>query len=138
MRLQHQLGSAAHCTQDRRGRLPRPLHRIDGRRAPPASKVIARWSGSARKRRSPHHPRCIQFCMYLLAPACEAIAATTKKLEKIRIVADYLRSRTLGEAAVSAIFLSGRPFPQSEESTLQVGGAALWRAIQELSGKRES
>jgi ATP-dependent DNA ligase I len=76
--------------------------------------------------------------MYLLAPACEAIAATTKKLEKIRIVADYLRSRTLGEAAVSAIFLSGRPFPQSEESTLQVGGAALWRAIQELSGKRES
>ena len=76
--------------------------------------------------------------MYLLAPACEAIAATTKKLEKIRIVADYLRSRTLGEAAVSAIFLSGRPFPQSEESTLQVGGSALWRAIQELSGKRES
>ena len=76
--------------------------------------------------------------MYLLAPVCEAIAATTKKLEKIRIVADYLRSRTLGEAAVSAIFLSGRPFPQSEESTLQVGGSALWRAIQELSGKRES
>ena len=76
--------------------------------------------------------------MYLLAPMCEAIAATTKKLEKIRIVADYLRSRTLGEAAVSAIFLSGRPFPQYEESTLQVGGSALWRAIQELSGKREA
>src|SRR5579884_981815 len=76
--------------------------------------------------------------MYLLAPACEAIAATTKKLEKIRIVAEYLRSRTLGEAAVSAIFLSGRPFPQYEESTLKVGGSALWRAIQELSGKREA
>ena len=76
--------------------------------------------------------------MYLLAPACEAIAATTKKLEKIRIVAEYLRARTLGEAAVSAIFLSGRPFPQYEESTLQVGGSALWRALQELSGKREA
>ena len=76
--------------------------------------------------------------MYLLAPACDAIAATTKKLEKIRIVSEYLRSRTIGEAAVSAIFLSGRPFPRFEETTLQMGGSALWRAIQELSGKREA
>jgi DNA ligase-1 len=76
--------------------------------------------------------------MYLLAPACDAIAATTKKLEKIRIVSEYLRSRTIGEAAVSAIFLSGRPFPRFEEATLQVGGSALWRAIQELSDKRET
>lgn len=76
--------------------------------------------------------------MYLLAPTCEAIAATTKKLEKIRIVAEYLRLRTVGEAAVSAIFLSGRPFARYEESTLQTGGSALWRAIQELSGKREA
>ena len=76
--------------------------------------------------------------MYLLAPACEAIAATTKKLEKTRIVAEYLRSRTPEEAAVSAVFLSGRAFPAYQETTLQLGGTQLWKIVQELSGKSES
>jgi DNA ligase-1 len=35
------------------------------------------------------------------------------------------------------VFLSGRPFPVWEETTLQVGGALLWRTVQELSGKSE-
>jgi DNA ligase 1 len=76
--------------------------------------------------------------MYLLAPACEAIARTTKKLEKTQIVADYLRTRDADEAAISAVFLSGRPFPAYDESTLGVGGTQLWRAVQELSGKSEA
>src|SRR5581483_4755860 len=76
--------------------------------------------------------------MYLLAPACEAIAATTKKLEKTRIVAEYLKSRTPEEAAVSAVFLSGRAFPAYQETTLQLGGIQLWRIVQELSGKSEA
>ena len=49
--------------------------------------------------------------MQRLAETCEAIAGTTKKLEKIAIVADYFNSRTAEEAAISAVFLSGRPFP---------------------------
>ena len=72
-----------------------------------------------------------------LAETCERIAGTTKKLEKIAIVADYLKSRTSEEAAVSAVFLSGRAFPVWEETTLQVGGSLLWRTVQELSGKSE-
>ena len=68
---------------------------------------------------------------------CDAIAATTKKLEKIALVADYLRSRSTLEAAVSAVFLSGRPFPVWEETTLQIGGRWLWRIVAELSGKEE-
>jgi DNA ligase-1 len=72
------------------------------------------------------------------ARTCEAIAATSKKLEKTALVADYLRSLSLSEAAIAAIFLSGRPFPAYEEATLQVGGALLWRVISELSGKSES
>ena len=75
--------------------------------------------------------------MYLLAPACEAIARTTRKLEKTQIVADYLRSRSAEEAAVSAVFLSGRPFPAYEQATLGVGGTQLWRVLLELSGKSE-
>jgi DNA ligase 1 len=76
--------------------------------------------------------------MHLLAQVCEAIAATTKKLQKTSLVAEYLKSRTVDEAAVSAIFLSGRPFPAWEETTLQIGGRSLWQIVSELSGKSES
>jgi len=76
--------------------------------------------------------------MFLLAPACEAIARTTKKLEKTQIVAEYLRSRSPDEAAVSAVSLSGRAFPAYEEATLQVGGTQIWKIVQELSGKTDA
>jgi DNA ligase 1 len=76
--------------------------------------------------------------MRQLAAACEAIAATTKKSVKTAIVAEYLKLRTPEEAAVSAIFLSGRPFPAWEETTLQVGGRSLWQMVAELAGKEES
>ena len=76
--------------------------------------------------------------MQRLAETCEAIAATTKKSLKTGIVADYLKSRTVDAAAVSAVFLSGRAFPAWEETTLQVGGALLWRVVQELSSKDEA
>ncbi len=76
--------------------------------------------------------------MKRLAEACERIAGTTKKLEKIGIVADYLTQCSPREAAVSAVFLSGRPFAVWEETTLQVGGTLLWRTVAELSGKSES
>ncbi len=75
--------------------------------------------------------------MQRFALACEAIAATTKKLQKTAIVADYLKSRSIDEAAAAAIFLSGRPFPAWEETTLQVGGRSLWQIVAELSGKSE-
>jgi DNA ligase-1 len=73
--------------------------------------------------------------MRKFAETCEAIAGTTKKLLKIGIVAEYFRSRTVEEASVSAVFLSGRPFPAYEEATLQVGGRLLWQVLEELSGK---
>jgi DNA ligase-1 len=76
--------------------------------------------------------------MRKLAETCEAIAATTRKLLKTGIVADYLKSRTPDEAAISAVFLSGRAFPMWEEITLQVGGSLLSRAVQDLSGRDES
>jgi DNA ligase 1 len=76
--------------------------------------------------------------MRKFAETAEAIAATTKKLLKTALVADYLKSRTTDEAAISAIFLSGRAFPAWEETTLQFGGRLLWRVVAELSGQAES
>jgi DNA ligase 1 len=75
-------------------------------------------------------------CMQEFAVTCEAVAATTKKTEKVRLVAAYFQSKP-DEAAQAAVFLSGRAFPAWEERTLQVGGSLLWRAVAEVSGKGE-
>jgi len=76
--------------------------------------------------------------MQKLAELCEAIAATTKKLEKVALVAAYFQSVPADVGAIAAVFLSGRPFPMWEEATLQVGGSLLWRIVGELSGRSES
>ncbi len=76
--------------------------------------------------------------MQKFAQTCEAIAATTKKLQKTALVAEYLKSVSLDEAAVSAVFLSGRPFPAWEETALQVGGSLLWRVVAELGEKDDA
>jgi DNA ligase 1 len=75
--------------------------------------------------------------MRTFAQTCDRVAATSKKLEKIRLVAEYLSSIRVAEAVVAAVFLSGRPFPIWEETTLNVGGALLWRVVEELSAKTD-
>ncbi len=69
--------------------------------------------------------------MQRLAETCERIAATTKKLEKTAIVADYFRSQELRDAAISAVFLSGRAFPAFDERDV-----ADWRRTAVEAGGR--
>jgi DNA ligase 1 len=76
--------------------------------------------------------------MLTFAQTADRIAATTKKLEKTAILADYLKSALAEEAAAAAVFFSGRPFPSWEETTLQVGGRLLWQIVEELSGKDDA
>ena len=76
--------------------------------------------------------------MQRLASIAEAIGATTRKTEKTRLLAEYFGSCRIEEAAVSATFLSGRPFPAWEEATLNVGGALIWQVLKELTGKPDS
>src|SRR5258707_2127112 len=75
--------------------------------------------------------------MQAFALTADAVTATTKKTEKVRLVAEYFRGRPVEEAAQAAVFLSGRAFPAWEERTLQVGGTLLWRTVGEISGKGE-
>ncbi len=76
--------------------------------------------------------------MQQLAELCERIAATTKKTEKVSMVAEYLRSRELPDAAISAVFLSGRAFAGFDERTLQIGGSLLWKLVGEITGARDA
>ena len=72
------------------------------------------------------------------ARACETVASTTKKLEKTRIVADYLRSVGAEAAPRAAQFFAGQVFPVWEERTLQLGSAQLWRALAAITGKSDA
>ncbi len=76
--------------------------------------------------------------MQRLAETCERIAATSKKLEKTAIVAEYFRSRESEDSATAAVFLSGRVFAAFDERTLQIGGSALWKLVVELAGREGS
>ena len=71
--------------------------------------------------------------MRLFSATADAVAATTRKNEKVRLVADYFLSRPIDEAAQAAVFFSARAFPAWEERTLQAGGALLWRALADIS-----
>ncbi len=75
--------------------------------------------------------------MYAFSQLCESIAATTKKLEKIQLVADYFRSLhgDLDNAALGSVYLCGRVFPRREERVLAVGLSVILRAVSAISGK---
>ena len=59
----------------------------------------------------------------------EAIAATPAKLEKIRLLADYLRTLTPAQLPIATVYFTGKPFPQSDLRTVQAGWAVIYRAV---------
>jgi DNA ligase-1 len=63
----------------------------------------------------------------------EAIAATPAKLEKIRVLADYLRSLTSEQLPIATPYFTGKAFAQSDPRSLQTGWAVIFRALQEAS-----
>ena len=64
----------------------------------------------------------------------EAIAATTKKLQKSAILAEYLPRLSDTDLLVACRFYAGAPFPASDERVLQVGGAVVRDAVQQITG----
>jgi DNA ligase-1 len=61
--------------------------------------------------------------------ACAAIAARAGKLEKIAILAEYLRTLSDTDLAPAARFFTGNPFPARDERSLGIG----WRTIVEAA-----
>jgi DNA ligase-1 len=63
-----------------------------------------------------------------------AIAATTKKSEKERLLADYFVSLDDASLERAAVFFSGSPFPRKDQRAAGVGGATLSEALVEVTG----
>jgi len=60
-----------------------------------------------------------------------AIAATTKKLEKERLLADYLAPLDDSSLERAVVFFSGSPFPRREERVTGVGWSTIADAVAE-------
>ena len=60
--------------------------------------------------------------MRRFAETAESIAATTSKLEKVRLLAEYLQSLDETRVGVAARFFSGLVFPTWDMRVLSVGG----------------
>ena len=70
--------------------------------------------------------------MNRFSSVCEQISQTTKKLEKERILSEYLRSLEDEDLVIACIFLSGVPFALRDQRTTNVGFAAVRAALLEI------
>jgi DNA ligase-1 len=72
--------------------------------------------------------------MRRFAEIATLISSKSSRIEKIGILADYLQELSDADLRAAAIFFTGRPFPQCDARTLNVGGAGLAQLILEISG----
>jgi ATP-dependent DNA ligase I len=70
--------------------------------------------------------------MHKLSQTCEQIAATTKKLEKERILSEYLNQLSDEDLSTACVFLSGTPFPLRDQRTTNAGFALLRDALADI------
>src|SRR3984885_6339367 len=68
------------------------------------------------------------------AQLCQELAATSKKLEKRSLIANYLKPLAIKDISRAALYLSGQPFAETDRRTLNVGGSLLSKAVSQLSG----
>jgi DNA ligase-1 len=86
--------------------------------------AIANPSGSGRDERVSES----EFLSF--ANVGEEIAATPAKLEKVRLLAEYLRERESDQLSIVTTYFTGRAFAQSDLRTLQVGWSVIFRALE--------
>lgn len=67
--------------------------------------------------------------------AADAVGATTKKLEKVRLISSFFQSLSTVDAVLAARFFSAHAFPKNDERTVGVGGANLSDVIAQAVGR---
>jgi len=67
--------------------------------------------------------------------AADAVRATTKKLEKNRLLGAYLARLDDADLVIASRLFAGAPFPRKDERVLSVGWSALSEVLLERSGK---
>ena len=81
----------------------------------------------AMQRKATNETTTSEFLQF--ATVGESIGATPGKLEKVRLLGDYLRTLHNEQLPIVATYLTGRAFAQSDLRTLQVGWSVIYRAL---------
>jgi DNA ligase-1 len=68
------------------------------------------------------------------AECAEAVAATTKKLEKAAILGEYLKTLTDPDLTRAARYFAGQQFALNDARTTNVGGSIIGAALSEATG----
>jgi DNA ligase 1 len=64
----------------------------------------------------------------------ERVAATTRTSEKTALLAEYLRTLDDDTLPIAVTFLTGRPFPESDQRATGIGWATIATAVAAISG----
>src|ERR687893_2129259 len=68
------------------------------------------------------------------AECAEAVAATTKKLQKAAILGDYLKTLSDPDLSRAARYFAGHQFAMTDARTTNVGGSIISAALSEATG----
>jgi len=58
---------------------------------------------------------------------CRSLESTSKRTEKVAHLVEFLNSLGPREIVPAVSFITGRPFPESDERVLDVGGQTVWK-----------
>ncbi|RLE53432.1 MAG: hypothetical protein DRJ33_01085 [Candidatus Methanomethylicota archaeon] len=68
------------------------------------------------------------------AELCEKVKSTSKKTEKVALVAAFLKNLSDEELKAATTFLTGRVFPRGDPRDVNVGYSTIYKALLEVSG----
>ncbi|HZY98863.1 MAG TPA: ATP-dependent DNA ligase [Candidatus Baltobacteraceae bacterium] len=85
-----------------------------------------RWAGTATPRRAN------DSSVEAFARAAEAVAARPGKLEKVALIAEYLRELDAADLVAAARFFTGSAFAARDHRTLSVGGSTIVSAARRV------
>jgi DNA ligase-1 len=113
--------------------LPNPKSRVAGLESParnPVTKPMPTLNTETLSSPSSFHDQPTSPDAFArFAFTCSAIAVQSGKLEKVRILAEYLRSLKGPSVSLAATWFTGRPFGSRQNKVLQLGWAVLRDAL---------
>jgi DNA ligase-1 len=72
------------------------------------------------------------------ARLCERLGSTSKKIEKIAVLENFLASLNEDELSTAALFILGKPFPDHDPRTLDVSWNTLQRVLEQVKEREKS
>jgi len=100
-------------------------------------RVVAKPGSCNPQRATPDQQDATASCansFLAFSETCAQIAADSRKLEKIRLLAEYLRTLEPQALVLAVAWFTGRPFPSSHNKVLQLGWAVLRDALCAVGG----